>query len=466
MTTGVSLVLAVAASAVVAVEDRGEAATTGAAAVAAPNVVLIFCDDLGYGDLGCYGSGVNATPNIDRIAAEGLRFTDFYSAYSVCSASRASLMTGCYQARISMPGVIGPGARVALHPDEITIADLLKNRGYATACVGKWHLGDDPRTLPTAQGFDSYFGIPYSNDMARQRSWGNDATNLDLIWRERRWDIYRNELYRDTRVIESPVDQTTLTDRYTDEAIAFIEANRSRPFFLYLANAMPHVPLFVPDERFHSDPGRAYTLTIEHIDACVGRVLDTLDRLQLAGDTWVIFTSDNGPWLSKKHHGGSAVPLRDGKGTVYEGGMRVPCVMRWPARIPPGVVTDQVAATIDLLPTLAAITGAEIPADRPIDGLDLGDVIRVPGAVSPRETEGFFYYRHGKPRAVRVGEWKLKLERVGKPELYDLREDPGESRDLVRDHPAVVERLKSMLKACEERVAAEARPPWRARKAE
>ena len=433
--------------------------------ISQPNVVLIFCDDMGYGDLGCYGSPRNATPNIDRLASEGLRFTDFYSAYCVCSASRASLMTGCYQARISMPGVISPGSRVALNPDEITIADLLKSKGYATACIGKWHLGDSPQTLPTAQGFDSYFGIPYSNDMKRKRAWGNDATNLDRIWRERRWDIYENELYRDTKVVESPVDQTTLTVRYTDEAIAFIEANRERSFFLYWANAMPHVPLFVPDDRFDPNPHEAYRLTIEHIDDCVGRVMETLDRLDLAKDTWVIFTSDNGPWLSKKHHGGSAGILREGKGTVYEGGMRVPCVMRWPSHIPTGKVSDQVASTIDFLPTLAAITGAEISEDRPVDGRDIRALLDDSGGVSPHDEEGFYYYRFNKPQAVRVGKWKLKHEVVGKPELYDLRADPGETRDLVKEQPKIVERLKAMMKAKEEQLKTEARPPWKAREA-
>ncbi|HYF00967.1 MAG TPA: sulfatase-like hydrolase/transferase, partial [Planctomycetota bacterium] len=254
-----------------------------------PNVVVIFCDDLGYGDLGCYGSSTIKTPNLDRLAAQGIRFTDFYSAYPVCSASRASLLTGCYQPRLDMPGVLGPKARKALHPDEVTIADLLKTKGYATMAVGKWHVGDSPQTLPTAQGFDRYFGIPYSNDMARKKGWGNDAPDLDKIWAQKKWDIYDGELYRDGTVIESPVNQTTLTDRYTDEAVKFVREKKDGPFFLYFAHTMPHVPLFVGDDRYDPDPAQAYRLTVEHIDASVGRVLDALDGYGVADNTLIVF---------------------------------------------------------------------------------------------------------------------------------------------------------------------------------
>ncbi|MCP5551834.1 MAG: sulfatase [Akkermansiaceae bacterium] len=427
-------------------------------------MVIIYADDQGYHDLGCFGAPLNRTPNIDRIAAEGVRFTDFYSAYCVCSASRAALMTGCYQPRISMPGVIGPHSRTALNPDEVTIADLLKTKGYATACVGKWHLGDAPETLPTGQGFDRYFGIPYSNDMARKKGWGNDPEALDRIWREKRWDIYNNELYRDAAVIESPVNQTTLTERYAAEAVKFIEEKKDSPFFLYWANSMPHVPLFVSDDRYDPDPQQAYRLTVEHIDACVGKILDALDRTGAATNTLVVYTSDNGPWLSKKHHAGSALPLRDGKGTTWEGGMRVPCVMRWPARVAPGQECRQVASTIDLLPTLAALTGAALPEGRTIDGLDISALLADPAAPSPHDTAGFFYYKQNEIEAVRLGDWKLKFK-VGKPELYNLRDDIGERRDLNKENPEKVGELKALAKAYDERLQAAKRPPWKAREA-
>ena len=281
----------------------------------------------------CDGSPLVETPNIDSLAEQGMRFTSFYSAYCVCSASRASLMTGCYQPRLSMPGVLGPNSKVGLHPNEVTIADMLKNRNYATMCIGKWHLGDNPETLPTAQGFDHYFGLPYSNDMARIKPWGNKADDLDRIWKLKKWDIYKNALYRDTEIIESPVNQTTLTQRYTNEAVQFIRRNRNKPFFLYFPHTMVHVPLFVSDDRYEPDTTKAYKLAVEHVDWSVGRVLRTLEELGIADNTLIVYSSDNGPWLSKKHHGGSALPLRAGKGTTYEGGMRVPGIMRWPARI-------------------------------------------------------------------------------------------------------------------------------------
>lgn len=426
---------------------------------ALPNIIIIFADDQGYQDLGCFGSPNIKTPNIDKMADEGVRFTDFYSAYCVCSASRASLLTGCYQPRVSMPGVLGPHSGVALHPDEVTIADLLKTKGYATACVGKWHVGDSPETLPTGQGFDSYFGIPYSNDMARQKGWGNNTTALDKIWKLKKWDIYNNELYRNEKVIESPVNQVTLTDRYTDECVKFIHDNKDGPFFLYMPHTMPHVPLFVPDERYDPDPQKAYQLVIEHIDDCVGRILKTLDELDLADNTLIVYTSDNGPWLSKNHHGGSAGPLRAGKGTTFEGGMREPCVMRWPAGIPAGGTCEQVAATIDLLPTIAKLVGAELPKDRPIDGLDISALLADPKAPSPHDEAGYFYYKNNRVEAVRRGKWKLRL--TGKPELYNLREDIGESKDLASAEPDVVKELQQLAADYDADLKKNSRPAWR-----
>lgn len=425
-----------------------------------PNFIVIFCDDQGYQDLGCFGSPDIQTPNIDQMAAEGMRFTDFYSGYCVCSASRAALLTGCYQPRINMRGVLGPHTRTGLHPDEVTIADMLKGEGYATMCVGKWHVGDTPETLPTAQGFDSYFGLPYSNDMARQKGWGNGPDALDKTWKQKRWDIYNNELYRDEEVIESPVNQVTLTDRYTDEALGFIRDNQEQPFFLYLANTMPHVPLFVSDDRYESDPHQAYRLTIEHIDASVGRILETLDELELDENTFIVYTSDNGPWLSKKHHGGSALPLRAGKGTTYEGGMRVPCVVRWPAEIEPGQTCREVAATIDLLPTFAGLVGAELPHDRPIDGLDIRGLLQDPDSESPHDDAGYFYYKNNRVEAVRMGKWKLRM--VRQPELYDLRADISESKNLAEMNPNVTQRLQQVAQRYHADLEQNARPAWRA----
>src|SRR6056297_2313875 len=336
-------------------------AAATARAAETPNVVIIFMDDHGYGDLGCYGSSDIKTPHIDTLARDGMKFTSFYSAYCVCSASRASLLTGCYQPRISMPGVLGPRSGVGLHPDETTIAEVLKTKGYATMCIGKWHVGDKPQTLPTNQGFDHYYGLPYSNDMARMPGWGNGPADLDKIWKLKKWDIYNNDLLRDATSIESPVNQITLTKRYTEQAVNFIKDNQERPFLLYMPHTMVHVPLFVTDDLWIEDPQQAYRITMKHVDWSVGEVLNTLEEVGVADNTLVVFTSDNGPWLSKKHHGGSAGPLRAGKGTTWEGGMRVPGLFRWPGVIPAGTVTEQVAGTVDLLPTLAAITGAKLP---------------------------------------------------------------------------------------------------------
>ena len=424
-----------------------------------PNVVIIFADDQGYQDLGCFGSPDIKTPNIDGLAADGIRFTSFYSGYCVCSASRASLLTGCYQPRISMPGGLSPNSKVGLHPDEVTIADMLKTRNYATMCVGKWHLGDKPQTMPTAQGFDHYFGLPYSNDMGRFKGWGYNATALDKIWKLKKWDIYRNALYRDTKIVESPINQVTMTERYTEEAVKFIRSNKDDPFFLYFPHNMPHVPLFVSDDRYDPDPHKAYRLAVEHIDWSVGRVLKTLDELGLADNTLVIYSSDNGPWLSRKHHAGSALPLRAGKGTTWEGGMRVPGIMRWPKRIAAGVVSDEVVGTIDMLPTIASITGAK-PPKHAIDGLDISALLTDPKAPSPHRKTGLLYYKNYKVEAVRRGKWKLRLAGK-KPELYDLDSDIGESTNVASSNPGVVKELRQLAAAYDADLKANSRPIWR-----
>ena len=410
-----------------------------------PNVVLIFTDDQGYQDIGCFGSPDIRTPNLDRMAEEGMKFTDFYVGAPVCSASRSALMTGSYCARVGVTGVFFPQHKVGLNPDEITVAEVLKTRGYATICVGKWHLGHLPPFLPTSQGFDSYFGIPYSNDMRIQRD-GKSGPPL-----------MRNE-----EIVEHPADQATLTKRYTEEVVGFIREHKDGPFFAYLPHTMPHVPLYASEDFRGKSKRGIYGDVIEEIDWSVGEILKTLRELELDEKTLVIFTSDNGPWLSKGKAGGSALPLRDGKFTVFEGGMRMPCIMRWPGTIPAGTVCREVAATIDVLPTLAALAGAEAPSDRVIDGKDISPLLTgKPGAKSPHEA----YFFRG--RAVRSGKWKLHLSGRGKVQgkpkefagqLYDLEADIAESRNVAKEHPEVVERLTTLLLEHREDIARNKRP--------
>lgn len=431
-----------------------------------PNVVLVFTDDQGYEDLGCFGSPLISTPCLDRLAAEGRKFTSFYSANSVCSPSRAALLTGCYPTRVSVPGVLFPRHDTGLHPDEITIADLLKDKGYATACIGKWHLGHKPSLLPTRQGFDRYYGIPYSNDMTIDPS----ATLADDIVfragmdRERLLATEKHPknwvpLMRDEVVIEYPADQTTLTQRYTEEAVAFIESHRDQPFFLYLPHTMPHIPLFA-SEGFRGKSRRGlYGDTIEEIDWSVGEIMATLKDCGIDEHTLVIFTSDNGPWKLNRGRGGSAYPLRGYKFSTLEGGMRVPCLMRWPGRIPAGTVCDEVAATIDLLPTLAGLAGAAVPTDRVIDGRDIWPLMAdVAGSHSPHEH--YFFYKGQRLESVRSGSWKLR--RPGRKEeaieLYDLATDVGESVNLAKEHPERVAALIERMDVFDKALKVNARP--------
>ena len=365
------------------------ALTTLAIAAPKPNVIVIFTDDQGYGDLGCYGSPNIETPNIDRMASEGIRFTSFYAA-PFCGPSRAQLMTGCYHARVGHSHNESPGAMTGLHPDEITIAEILKEAGYATMHIGKWHLGDAPQFLPTRQGFDRFFGLPFSNDMwpyhPKMPPRPNEGSLMKQMRERADYTGFAGQgsyysptggfpnplpLMRQEKTIEENPDQTKLTTRYTTTALEFIETNRERPFFLYLAHAMPHVPLFVSDKFSGKSDRGLYGDVMMEIDWSCGQIFQKLKELNLDEQTIIVFTSDNGPWLGYGIDGGSAGPLRDGKGSTWEGGVRVPAIFRWPGRIPPARRTDAVAGNIDLLPTLTAIAGAQLPKDRTLDGRDL-----------------------------------------------------------------------------------------------
>ncbi len=436
-----------------------------------PNFVLIFTDDQGYQDIGCFGSPNIKTPNLDNMAKEGMKFTDFYCGAPVCSASRAALMTGCYCARTGVTGVFFPNRGYkGLNPEEVTVAEVLKQKGYATICIGKWHLGDEKPFLPIRQGFDSYLGIPYSNDMSVNPKM---SVAKNCVWREGMTEEkMRNEkprrnkvpLLRNDEVVEYPTDQSLLTKRYTEEGVKFIKANKDRPFFLYMPHTMPHVPLFA-SEQFKGKSARGlYGDVIEEIDWSVGQILKALKDAGVDDNTLVVYTSDNGPWLSKGKAGGCALPLRDGKFTVYEGGMRMPCIMRWPGHVPAGKTCDQVAATMDLMPTFAALAGCKVPDDRVIDGRSIVPLLEgKPGAKSPHEA---FFYR-GK--AVRAGKWKLiqgggkrpkKGEKPTGPnaQLYDLSTDISEKNNVAAENPEVVERLMALLKKHNEEIKANGRP--------
>ncbi len=423
--------------------------TSGAAAATLrPNVVVILADDLGYGDLGCYGHPTLRTPRLDRMAAEGQRWTNFYSAAPVCTPSRAALLTGRLPIRNGMchdgRRVLFPNSAGGLPREETTLAEALKAAGYATACIGKWHLGHLPQYLPTSRGFDSYFGIPYSNDMDRVA----DAPRGREALVHAKIEYFRCPILRDRQLVERPADQRTITRRYTDEAIRAIRANRDRPFFVYLAHNFPHVPLFASPEFAGRSQRGLYGDVVEEIDAGVGRILDTLRELKLDRRTLVIFSSDNGPWLLFDQHGGSAGLLREGKGSTWEGGMREPALFWWPGRIKPGVVTD-LGSLLDVFPTCVALAGGKLPADRVLDGVDLSPALLGTGP-SPRQA--MFFYRDTKLYAVRQGAWKAHfVTRSGygpdKPAAHDpplvfhLGEDPGEKFNVAKDHPEVIAAL-------------------------
>jgi len=414
-----------------------------------PNFVIIICDDQGYADVGCYGAEGFETPNLDKMASEGVRFTDFLSAGPTCTASRAALMTGCYPQRISMPGVLGPHATTGISSQEKTIADILKEQGYATACYGKWHLGHHPEFLPMRHGFDDYFGLPYSNDMWPY-SYTDNHPDLPLIEGE--------------KIIEYNPDQTKLTTWYTERSVKFIEKNKDRPFFLYLPHTMAHVPLFVSRKFRGKSKKGLYGDVIMELDWSVGQILSTLKRLGIDENTFVMFTSDNGPWLVYGNHGGCARPLREGKITTFEGGQRVPCIMRWPGKIPAGSICTEMVTMMDILPTITKLAGGNLPSKK-IDGNDIRPLIEgQPRAKSPHET--FFYYLGNRLQAVRCGKWKLHfphsyqdVEVPGvdgfpgksfKPEtridlsLFDLEKDVSEQHNVADEHPDVVRRLMAL----------------------
>lgn len=438
-----------------------------------PNIILFVTDDQGYADLGCFGSPNIATPNLDRLAAEGTRFTDFYVAQAVCTASRAAFLSGCYPNRIGLTGALNHTSRVGLHPDEEILPEILQRLGYATACFGKWHLGTVLEFFPTRHGFHEFFGLPYSND--------NSSFHPVLADSMPPLPLYQGET-----ILELDPDQSTFTARLTDHAIDFLERHRDRPFFLYLPHIMPHVPLFASAPYRGRSRGGLYGDTIEELDASVGRLLATLQRLHLDDNTLFLFFSDNGPFLSYGEHAGSAQPLREGKLTAFEGGVRSPCILRWPARIPAGRVSAEPWMSIDLLPTMCELLSAPLPT-LPIDGRSAaGLILDRPSATSPHEA--LFFYAGSELHAVRSGRWKLhfphpyltvaaepgvggkpsnwgrltaksitqsglegiasrhgyRVEYLREPHLYDLATDPGETVNLASTHPEVVARLSAL----------------------
>jgi len=414
-----------------------------------PNFIIVFTDDQGYQDVGVFGSPLIKTPNLDKMAESGIQFTDFYSASPVCSPSRAALLTGAYPPRVGVPKVLWPNLPGGLPTEELTIADMLKPQNYATACIGKWHLGDKDQFMPTAQGFDMYYGIPYSNDMSvypkakvSENVLFREGMTMDSL-REVKWRGGLVPLTEQNEIIEYPVDQSTLTQRYTKKALEFIKENKEEPFFLYLAHSMPHIPLYASPDFKGKSKGGLYGDVIEEIDWSMGQILETLEALGLDRTTLVIFTSDNGPWNLKNGHGGSALPLRGFKFETYEGGMRVPMIAQWKGTIPEGDVCSEVASTIDLLPTIAHLTNGDMPEEK-VDGKNIWPLLAGKKKASPYKKEGFFYYKESTLEAVRKGDWKLRRIE-GKIELFNLAEDISESHNLAESHPKIVQKLIKML---------------------
>jgi arylsulfatase A-like enzyme len=419
-----------------------------------PNFVIIYTDDQGYADVGVFGAKDIATPNLDRMAGEGVRFTDFYVSQAVCSSSRTALMTGCYPNRVGIVGALTPHSKIGISDKEMILPQVLKPRGYATAIYGKWHLGDAPQFLPTRHGFDDYFGLPYSNDMHP----GHPTMKFPPL-----------PLIEGEKTIQFDPDQDNLTTWYTEHAVKFIEANKDKPFFLYVPHNMPHVPLHV-SSKFAGKSGRGlYGDVIMEVDWSVGQILGALKANGLDDKTLVMYASDNGPWLLYGDHGGRALPLREGKATEFDGGVRTPCIMRWPGKIPPGQVCHEMGWTMDILPTFAKLAGAEVSKERIIDGKDIWPLMSgQPGAKTPHEV--YYYYWIRELQAVRSGQWKLHVPHnytkpnppghgglPGKYEtlpiglsLFDLENDISESNDVAAEHPDVVKRLQAYAEQARE----------------
>jgi arylsulfatase A-like enzyme len=426
-------------------------------AIGPPNVVIIVADDLGYGDLSCYGSPTIRTPHLDRMAAEGIRFTDFYSAAEVCTPSRAALLTGRYPIRSGMCGgrrVLFPDSKGGLPSAEITLAEALKSKNYATAHIGKWHLGIHAGARPMDQGFDFSFGLPYSNDMDGRTDLPRGASGSPTPPADG-WNV---PLIRNGEVVEQPAEQRTLTKRYTDEAVSFIRQHRDQPFLLYFAHTFPHVPLFASPQFEGKSRAGIFGDAVEEMDWSVGQVLETLRSQGLSENTFVFFTSDNGPWLNMSAQGGNAGLLRGGKGSTWEGGIRVPGIAWWPQHIRPAI-THELATNMDLFTTSLALAGVESPADRDIDGIDLTRLLFDAKPLPPRP---FFYYRGQQLFACRLGEWKAhfytqegyepdaKRIKHDPPLLFHVGLDPGEKRNLAAEHPEIVKRLLALVEQARE----------------
>ncbi len=429
-----------------------------------PNIVIIFCDDLGYGDVLEYADGYD-TPHLDALAREGITLTSFYVAQPVCSASRAALLTGCYPNRIGIHGALGPNANHGLHAGETTIAELCKQRGYATAIYGKWHLGHREPFLPTNHGFDEFIGIPYSNDM-----WPLHP-NVTEAQRKRKQGYPDLPLYHNTTIINHEItvaDQQQFTKYFTERAVQFIEEHAHQPFFVYLPHPMPHVPIYTSERFADKTDAGLYADVITELDWSLGEITTTLERLGLEDNTIVVFTSDNGPWLNYGNHAGTTGPLREGKGTTWEGGVRTPCVIRWPGVIPAGITSAEPVMTIDLLPTICDMLDLPLPP-RPIDGVSILPLLRGEADAPPPHEVLYFYYHDNNLQGLRAGKWKLYLPhryrtmqgstpgKDGLPgkynyldmplELYDLEADISETTNLAEANPEVVERLMVLVEA-------------------
>jgi len=414
--------------------------------VRTPNFIVILIDDMGYGDIGPFGSKVNRTPNLDKMAAEGMKLTSFYAA-TVCTPSRAQMMTGCYAKRVSMPKVIFPVCPTGLSTDEKTVARHLKDKSYITMCIGKWHLGDQPEFLPTKHGFDHYVGLPYSNDMGAEGAKGVKPGQYPPL-----------PLLKDVKVMEAPAVQDKLTRLYTEEAVKFITANKGNPFFLYFPHTAVHTPLNPGKEFEGKSANGRYEDWVEEVDWSVGQVLKTVRDLKLDSNTLVIFTSDNGPWLTKGKDGGVAGPLRGGKGSCWEGGVREPTIAWWPGKIPAGSSCDAMTSEMDILPTLVGLAGGRVPSDRKIDGKDIWPVLSGKSKESPHDAL-YYFSKDGNLEGVRSGPWKLfiKKQSGGKgspkggkqpsPALYNLELDIGENTDVAEPNPDVVRRLQVLIDA-------------------